>query len=78
MDVLQIIVSLGLGGGLAYLMIKWLTKEHIPALIAAFKEEMALERQMHLEAIRAQGVAVERLADEIRRLAVEGRSGRGR
>lgn len=86
---MQAVAIIGLGGFLAYFLIKWLTFKHIPSLIDAFKaesaaerklykEELALERAMHLEAIRIQSAAVQDLASEVRKLAQDARSGRSR
>lgn len=51
MSELQIITSLGIGGGLAFILVGWITGKLVPRLIDTFREEMALERRAHMEAV---------------------------
>lgn len=59
MNETQILISLGIGGGLAFILVRWIIGKLVPDLIKTFREEMALERKAHLEAIQ-------RITDELR------------
>lgn len=68
MSELQLIASLGIGGGLAVLFALWIMKWLIPQLfirfdtaLKAFREEMALERENHIQQTKV-------IADEIAEL----------
>ena len=65
-DIIEIIKTLGIGGGLLFLLFRWMTKDLIPQLqkerseaIQSFEKEMAYERTLHRDMF-------ERMADDCR------------
>lgn len=59
MPEIQILLSLGIGGGLAFILVRWIIGKLVPNMIQTFREEMALEREVHLRAVKS-------ITDELR------------
>jgi hypothetical protein len=61
----QVVASLGIGGGIAVILVLWITGKLVPSLINTFREEMALERKAHLEAVCTIALELRALRDDV-------------
>jgi hypothetical protein len=66
MSELQLILSLGIGGGIAVILVVWITKGLVPALLKTFHDEMEAERAMHREVMAQIVTSMREIRDEVR------------